>query len=49
MKDEKVDLDFLPNIIQLNYELIRTEGKLDGSRYRFKRGTKKYPNPNKDK
>ena len=39
MKDERVDLDFLPNIIHLNYELISTEGKLDGSRYRFKRGT----------
>lgn len=51
MKDNKrqIDLDFLPYMIKLDYELVKTDGKLDGTRYRFIPRTKRYSSSNKNK
>lgn len=42
--------DFIPEMLNLNYELIRTEGKLNGSRYRCNnKRTRKTTSFDKDK
>lgn len=43
------DNDFIPEMLNLNYELIRTEGKLNGSRYRcYNKRTRKITGSSKD-
>lgn len=42
--------DFLPEMLKLNYDLIKTDGKLNGSRYpTTSRGDAKITNPRKNK
>lgn len=44
----KIDKDFLPNILKLDYELVKTKGKLDGTRYKCNRGVTKSRGPDKN-
>lgn len=44
----KIDKDFLPNILKLDYELVKTKGKLDGTRYKCNRGIAKNRGSNKN-
>ena len=36
-----IDFDFTPEMLQLNYELTVTQGKLDGTRYPTTKNTKR--------
>lgn len=36
-----IDNDFASEILQLNYELVKTQGKLDGTRYPTRKDTKR--------
>lgn len=47
--NNKIDLDFLPDIMKLDYELIKTNGKLDGTRYKLTKRIKRHSGSNKNK
>lgn len=47
--NNKIDLDFLPDIMKLDYELIKTNGKLDGTRYKLAKRIKRHSGSNKNK